>query len=452
MSPPSEPAWVTPEERAQIDARYADMRRYERRMSRLLIGFISSGLVFLLGPGSFLGLWNLFAISRQQAIQAVGPAWLQAHGHAEVYGWVGSFILGIGLHSLTRQTSARVNFGWAWSCWTLWTAGVALRWFTGVYAWHWRLLLPLSAGLELAAFAIFQGLVSRAHRPPRPAPGAAAPAQQEKLPGWIFLVLTGALGFGLTLLVNLAAAVAAVRAGVGPIFSPAWDGRLVELMAWVFLAPFVFGFSTRWLPIFAGLRPAVAWIPRTLAAILAAGAVVTLLGWWLAAALVWAVAAVLAAWGLRIFLPSVAAAKIQGVHWTFPWFLRIAYFWLLVSAAIGIAALLLPASGLSGSGRHAFTVGFIATMVLTIGQRILPAFSGMRKLHSPALMFLCLATLEVGCLLRVSGEMLAYSAWLPFAWRWLPLSATLEVAAFAIFAYNLIRTLLSPPAHTLAKK
>jgi hypothetical protein len=139
------------------------------------------------------------------------------------------------------------------------------------------------------------------------------------------------------------------------------------------------------------------------------------------------------------------------VHWTFPWFLRIAYFWLLVSAALGITAALLPAGGLSGSGRHAFTVGFIATMVLTIGQRILPAFSGMRKLYSPMLMFLSLTTLEVGCLLRVSGELLAYPGWLPLAWKWLPLSASLEVAAFTVFAYNLIRTLVAPPAHTLAR-
>ncbi len=432
----------------ELDRTYEDMRRYERRMSRLLIAFISSGLVFLLGPGSFLGLWNLFAISHQQTVQAVGPAWLQAHGHAEVYGWVGSFILGIGLHSLTRQTSTRVNFTAAWTCWALWTAGVAMRWCTGVTEAHWRVLLPLSAGLELAAFGIFQYLVSRAHRPKLP----RDPAQpREKLPGWIFLVLTGALGFGLTLLVNFGGALAARGASAGPVLPPAWDGRLVELMAWAFLAPFVFGFSTRWLPVFAGLRPSASWAPRAVAALVATGAVVTLLGWWLAAAILWAVVAVLAVYGLKIFLPAVAAAKIQGVHWTFPWFLRIAYFWLLVSAALGITAALLPAGGLSGSGRHAFTVGFIATMVLTIGQRILPAFSGMRKLYSPMLMFLSLATLEVGCLLRVSGELLAYPGWLPLAWKWLPLSASLEVAAFTVFAYNLIRTLVAPPAHTLAR-
>ena len=41
---------------------------------------------------------------------------------------------------------------------------VTLRWFANVYSWQWRVLLPLSAVLELAAFLIFARAVSR-HRP-----------------------------------------------------------------------------------------------------------------------------------------------------------------------------------------------------------------------------------------------------------------------------------------------
>jgi len=51
-----------------------------------------------------------------------------------------------------------------WSSWGLWTSGVTLRWLTSVYQWQWRTLLPLSAALELAAFAIFFRTVS-GHRP-----------------------------------------------------------------------------------------------------------------------------------------------------------------------------------------------------------------------------------------------------------------------------------------------
>jgi len=34
-----------------------------------------------------------------------------------------------------------------WLTWTLWTAGVTLRWLTDVYLLQWRILLPLSAVL-----------------------------------------------------------------------------------------------------------------------------------------------------------------------------------------------------------------------------------------------------------------------------------------------------------------
>jgi hypothetical protein len=43
----------------------------------------------------------------------------------------------------------------------MWTIGVTARWAANVYGWQWRLLLPLSSVLELAAFVIFFGAVSQ---------------------------------------------------------------------------------------------------------------------------------------------------------------------------------------------------------------------------------------------------------------------------------------------------
>jgi len=67
--------------------------RAERQSQALIEAFLASGLFFLLLPGTFLGVWNLIGISRHQALTALSPAWLQAHGQAQVFGWVGSFIL-----------------------------------------------------------------------------------------------------------------------------------------------------------------------------------------------------------------------------------------------------------------------------------------------------------------------------------------------------------------------
>src|ERR1039457_3897236 len=141
----------------------------EKTLSRLLMLYISTGLLFMLLPGTFLGVWNLLAISSHRAADSVSPAWIQAHGHAQIFGWIGTFILGIGFYSITkmgRLPAFAVPRGW--TCFGLWTTGITLRWFEGVVGWQWRVLLPFSAILELAAFLLFFQTVSR-HRPATPA-------------------------------------------------------------------------------------------------------------------------------------------------------------------------------------------------------------------------------------------------------------------------------------------
>jgi hypothetical protein len=115
-------------------------------------------------PGTFLGVWNLLQISGRESVASISPAWLQAHGHAQVFGWVGSFILRIGFYSIPKmQSGGKAPFGAAWACWYMWTTGAALRWTANVYLFEWRIQLPISAFLQLAAFLIFFRSVSR-HR------------------------------------------------------------------------------------------------------------------------------------------------------------------------------------------------------------------------------------------------------------------------------------------------
>jgi len=74
----------------------------ERHSQRLVIAFVISGMLFMLLPGTFLGVWNLLSISQEHQPSSIPQAWLQAHGQAQIFGWIGSFILGIGFYSLTK--------------------------------------------------------------------------------------------------------------------------------------------------------------------------------------------------------------------------------------------------------------------------------------------------------------------------------------------------------------
>jgi uncharacterized protein involved in response to NO len=86
-------------------------------------------------------------------------------------------------------------------------------------------------------------------------------------------------------------------------------------------------------------------------------------------------------------------------------------------------------------------------MILCVGQRILPAFAGMRLLWSTRLMFVGLMLLTIGCTLRVSSEVLAYQGYANWAWSVLPVSALLELAGITTFAVNILGTFILESSH-----
>ncbi len=49
-------------------------RSREAALTRLIMAYISSGLTFMLLPGTFLGVWNLLQISGRESAASVSPA------------------------------------------------------------------------------------------------------------------------------------------------------------------------------------------------------------------------------------------------------------------------------------------------------------------------------------------------------------------------------------------
>ena len=86
---------------------HAALARRETRLQQLVTVYILAGLLFMLLPGTFLGVWNLLAISADHTVNSLSPAWLQAHGHAQIFGWLGTSILGIGFYSLSKMGKDR---------------------------------------------------------------------------------------------------------------------------------------------------------------------------------------------------------------------------------------------------------------------------------------------------------------------------------------------------------
>jgi hypothetical protein len=408
------------------------------------MAYIVVGLFFMLLPGTFLGAWNLVSISSRHALENLSPSWLQAHGHAQIFGWIGTFIIGIGFYSLSKMGRLPAfAVSRAWTALIAWTLGAALRWAAGFFAWHWRILLPLSALLELSGFLLFFLTVS-GHRP-------ASDERRTKREPWMILVVASAVGFLASLVLNAYADIVIAWQGAAPALPHVLDQRFVAFELWCFLIPAIWGFNSRWLPVFLGLPAPNGRLLFGALGLGWAGAVAAFAGASMLSALLLPTAALVAIWAIRIWRKPVRAAKIEGVHPSFPVFVRLAYVWLLIGSGLWLAAALADHSGgIWGAARHALTVGYISAMVFAIGQRVLPAFGGMRRLYSPRLMLASLVALMAGCTLRVAAEIPAYEGYSRAAWHVLPCSAVIELIAVSLFAVNVIATFLQPPAHLQA--
>lgn len=410
----------------------------ERAAGRMLAAFIAVGLFFLAFPGTLLGVWNLVTIAASHNPARAAASWIQLHGHAQVFGWVGSFMLGISLYVLPkfRQRSLH-RFLRPWLCWVLWTVGVSWRWLGTFYNWHWRVALVGSAICLLGAYGMLQWVLF--------SPGPAR-RQSKELPidlgSWLGIV--GFFVLGIVLVWNLILSVAVAHTGASPAVPPVADRSFWLVALWGFVVPVAWGYSTRFVTVFLGLpaprQSATAWL--CLGVLAFVGLVIG--HRFLAADLLICALVIGAIWALRVFARSERPPKRAEVYWHYPIFVRMAFGWLLVSAGLSLLADRLPEMpGLGGAARHAVTVGFVATLIFSIGPRILPSFLNGRQLASARLMGASLWLLTIGCTLRVVSEALAYG-FVGWIWRLLPVSAFVELAAVLLFAANLAWTLASP--------
>ncbi len=400
-------------------------------LSRMLKVYIATGLAFMLLPGTFAGVMTLLKIASAHTSSAADAAWVQAHGHAQLFGWLGTFILGIGYYTIPRLRLSPFSHLAAWTTYPLWTAGVAMRWAIGTWPWQWRVLLPLSGALELIAVCIFAVSVYLAR--PR--------ALDDSWRKSVLLISGAGASMVVAIAVNAAESLRVALTGSAPRFPAAFNQRYLVLITWGFVVPFIWGFASRWLPPLLGLKKTRKTMLIPVMAILFAGVATSFFSL-IAGAVILTIAALMFGIALRTFERSEREPKLRGVHESTPLFIRIAFLWSVVAGALAIVAASVPApNGYAGASRHALTVGFFAAAVFTIGPRVLPAFFNVRRLWSTRLMAVVLGLINIGCTLRVGGQILAYQHISEHAWSALALSAIIEMTAVTLFAVNLLMTL-----------
>lgn len=145
--------------------------------------------------------------------------------------------------------------------------------------------------------------------------------------------------------------------------------------------------------------------------------------------------------GLRPLLPgrrpSRSPSWLQG-------YIRLAYAWLAVACLLRVALDLgWQGPGVGGATQHALASGFILTMMMGMGFRLVPSFEGqeLRSIHIPRL---CLVLLGGSTVLRVAAQSLLGSV--DAARSLAPWAGLGQASAVLLFALALLDVMLRGPA------
>jgi len=391
--------------------------------------FVFGALFVALTAGFGLGIVNLTRIALAQSYYEISGVLKQIHGHAQIFGWVGLFVMGVAFHAVPRMKLVAlrpVRAGQA-ALWLMLT-GVFLRVFAQPYARNeFAGVALLGSGLlELVAVGLFIWLMARIEL------GSKLKREFHEKFIWASVGWFAVLGIWNFLIVWQMFRQHSV--GIPALQDALW----IHVAFFGFIANIIFGFSLRVLPHFLGLRESKVWAANV-AFWLWNTAVflrypVERLAW--AASTLEAVAIVLFVWALGIFARRRTKIDIKGIDNTFGWFIKLGYGWLLIVALIPFHADLFR---LSASARHTMAIGFVTPMILGVAYRVLPIFNGV-NLWSNRLMRASFWHLAAGSTLAFA---MAFNKVFETTWSyaWSGMAGCFVFAALVMFAINIAMTL-----------
>jgi len=415
--------------------------------------FFKTGILVVLTLGATWGAYLLVRIGLGGSFQAAGLHEVNAHGHAQIFGWVGLFVMGFAYQAFPRFKHTRLAYPGlaAASLWLLIVGLVGRSVLQPLAQDHVFLIGPAVAAsvLEVLAIILFAVVVLATWR------GAG-----KALAAYDFYILSALVWFVLQAIYESAYLTATLLA-TGPDLTAlvaTWQAPLRDIQIHGFALLMILGVSQRLFPHLYGF-PAVR--PRRSLFVLgclnlavlgeATGLVLMRLagpewvGLWYGAVLLLTGATVSLVAGWRLFAPTEETDRNLK-------FLRAAYGWLFIS--LGMLVLLPayqhvllplvapenPATQLGfshayyGAIRHAITVGFVSLMIVGVAAKIVPTLNGvdgraLSRLWAPFVL------INVGCSIRVLGQTL--TDFVPESFPFTGASGVLEVSGLALWGLHL---------------
>src|SRR3989339_139627 len=320
--------------------------------------FVKTAIILTLTVGVTFGAIMLSYIAIKLNFNSIYYALIQAHGHAQIYGWVGLCIMGISLRTVVQPLPYSAL----------------------------RFLLPISAICEIIAIFLFAFIILR-----------TILASKEKVGIFDKFFKAGISWFLIATCMNLGMNFYLYKHALYEIpksfFSP-----YVHLYLFGFVFMFIFAINIRTVYAFLDIKPVrekavnlTFWImnisipiyfithmlaDKNIVALRVSQAVAFPIGFALFTFI----------FGLRIFERSTKELQDVVMDRSYAKTIRTAYIWLIVSAII---LLIMPFLGhgtevqrrFHGSFNHAITVGFITMMIIGYASKMIPTFTGI-NMHS----------------------------------------------------------------------
>lgn len=412
---------------------------------RIHRGFILAALAITLSLGAAWGGYLLAMIGLGEDFVVVDAAHVIAHGEAQLWGFIGMFIVGISLRTVLKDaasTRRRQQLCWA----GLWLTLIALA--AGV-AWslapqRLAMLGVVGGGLLLVLAAALWSVQWNIVRQKWQATWARAVFMSG-----LWLVVWAAV----TLYLRLQAG------SDGPsVYSHDERMLIIKLAVFGFAMNSIYGFGQMLLPGLLRIgKPrlgAIEWsfwlhnfgVVMLFVASglpLAMGRGVSGIAEPIGSLAVCAGAVCYAIGQRGLIGKRRTSVRLEQGHWLLDIYPPLAFAWLIISLAllsVGDIQTAITGEPLShafaGAVRHALTVGFMTTLILGVGQRLIPVLEH-NVLRTPALIAPILICIGIGNLWRVTSQLSTLQT--PIAFWVMPVSAVFEWTALLLFTISLVR-------------
>lgn len=411
--------------------------------------FLKAAVVLVLTGGCVLGAVALTLLAIKGSFDYNWRFWramVQAHGHAQFYGWVGLFIMGIAYHvfprlkatDLRRRELVGVSF-------ILMLAGIIVKSVSQVFAENAIAanIMVLASAVELIAVSLFLYV------------GFSTIKSSELKEYFDKYIAASLVWFWLATASGVVISIYLSVKGSN-VIPDSINPPYLHIQAMGFIGMMILGISLKTLPLFLGLK----FPNQKLSDIsfwgLNAGIVILAISQWFkglypsnildglfgfAAALEF-ISAILFVHNLNIFRKPETEVEKGG----YGKFITVSYIWFSIAVAMfAVFGIYEAFSGnsaghaLIGSYRHAITVGFISMMIFGMAARMIPTFRGI-QLHSISQLNVTFALINIGNTLRVVFQGLTFALG-AFSFAVMGVSGWLEVAAIALFGYNIWKTM-----------